>query len=220
MNNVFLDELPTKWNGYEVNTWFQIGIQIQLLQDDTELSTAEKSELMLQLLFCDEDGSIREFPRTNEELQECITWFMSGWHHDNIVKIDNQKKVMDFDVDQWRIYADFLQIYHIDLNTVDMHWWMFCGLLWNMPREQSSFMQVLEIRQKKPHKNASAEERKAIELGHKIYDLKKPEVHKEYSTEEKKAIDDYDRWMEEQKKKEQQKKEIESEALKEFNKLR
>jgi hypothetical protein len=212
MNNVFLDELPTSWNGYEVNTWFQIGIQIQLLKDDEELSQVEKSETILQLLFGNSDGQIREFPPSQEEFQECLNWFMNGWYHDNDVKSENRIRLMDYDVDQWRIYADFLQIYGIDLREADLHWWAFNGLLWNMPNEKSSFMQVLQIRQKKPHKHASAEERKAIDLGHKIYDLKKKTVHKEYSSEEKKAIDDYDAWMESIKRQKAQKKEIEKQA--------
>ncbi len=97
-----------------------------------------------------------------------------------------------------------------------MHWWMFCELLWNKPSRLSSFMQVLEIRQKKPTKGASIEEKKAVENGHKLYDLKQKVVKKEYTPEEIKAIDEYDRWMAEQKSKQQ----INEEALKEFNKLR
>ncbi len=198
MNNVLLDDLPTIWNGYEVNTWYQIGLQIHLLQADTELSTKEKSELVLQLLFCNEDGTLRDFPETPEQVNECIDWFLNGWYHDNVVSVAEQKQIMDFDIDQWRIYADFLNIYGIDLSTVDMHWWKFNGLLWNMPKEQSSFMQVLEIRQKKPKSKASAEEKRAIELGHKIYDINKKAS---FTPEEEKQIDEFDKWLAEQKRK-------------------
>ena len=34
MNNVMLDNLPTEWNGYKVNTDFRIGMQIYILQYD------------------------------------------------------------------------------------------------------------------------------------------------------------------------------------------
>ena len=218
MNNVLLDELPTSWNGYQVNTWFQIGIQIQLLQDDIEMSKEEKANLMVYLLFANDDGALREHPTTTEELADCVKWFLQGWYHDNSVEVQNKKRIMDFDVDQWRIYADFMQIYHIDLNTSDMHWWMFNGLLWNMPHEQSSFMQVLEIRQKKPRKKASAEERKAIDQGHKIYDLKAIKKEVVYTKEEENAIDDYDRKMAEIKAKRKAKEEAQEEILKEFQK--
>lgn len=194
MNNILLDELPTSFNGYEVNTWFQIGIQASLVYADEELDESSRSKILLELLFSEEDGSLREFPREPKEMQELLAWYMNGWYHDNKPdKQDPRKRIMDYDVDQWRIYADFLQIYHIDLNQSDMHWWMFQGLLWNMPREQSSFMQVLEIRQKKPRPKATADEKKAISAGHKIYDLKP--LKKALTVEEEKEIDAYDEMM-------------------------
>lgn len=194
MNNILLDELPTSFKGYEVNTWFQIGIQASLVYADEELDESSRSKILLELLFSEEDGSLREFPREPEEMQELLAWYMNGWYHDNKPdKQDPRKRIMDYDIDQWRIYADFLQIYHIDLNQSDMHWWMFQGLLWNMPREQSSFMQVLEIRQKKPRPKATADEKKAISTGHKIYDLKP--LKKALTAEEEKEIDAYDEMM-------------------------
>lgn len=194
MNNILLDELPTSFNGYKVNTWFQIGIQASLVYADEELDESSRSKILLELLFSEDDGSLREFPQEPEEMQELLAWFMNGWYHDNKPdKQDPRKRIMDYDVDQWRIYADFLQIYHIDLNQSDMHWWMFQGLLWNMPREQSSFMQVLEIRQKKPRPKATADEKKAITTGHKIYDLKP--LKKALTAEEEKEIDAYDEMM-------------------------
>lgn len=194
MNNILLDELPTSFNGYEVNTWFQIGIQASLVYADEKLDESSRSKILLELLFSEDDGSLREFPREPEEMQELLAWYMNGWYHDNKPdKQDPRKRIMDYDVDQWRIYADFLQIYHIDLNQSDMHWWMFQGLLWNMPREQSSFMQVLEIRQKKPRPKATADEKKAITTGHKIYDLKP--LKKALTAKEEKEIDAYDEMM-------------------------
>lgn len=194
MNNILLDELPTSFNGYEVNTWFQIGIQASLVYADEELDESSRSKILLELLFSEDDGSLREFPQDPEEMQELLAWFMNGWYHDNKPdKQDPRKRIMDYDIDQWRIYADFLQIYHIDLNQSDMHWWMFQGLLWNLPREQSSFMQVLEIRQKKPRPKATADEKKAITTGHKIYDLKP--LKKALTAEEEKEIDAYDEMM-------------------------
>ena len=203
MNNILLDDLPNEWNGYIVNTWFQIGVQLFNIMDDADITEMERAELIIILLFGNEDGSIREYPQTYEEVEACVKWFLHGWYHDNDVEHeDNGIRLMDYDVDQWRIYADFLQIYHIDLYISDMHWWMFQGLLWNMPVEQSSFMQCLQIRQKKPRKGASSEEKKAIELGHKRFDLNQKKIkNKSFSSEEQSKIDDYDRMMEEIKRK-------------------
>lgn len=217
MNNVLLDALPHEWNGYIVNTWFQIGVQLTLLWEDEDISDMERMELMIGLLFENEDGTLRDYPKEQEELEACVKWFMNGWYLDNEVKSEKKEmRIMDYDIDQWRIFADFLQIYHIDLSESDMHWWMFQGLLWNMPQEQSSFMQCLSIRQKKPRKGATAEEKKAIELGHKRFDLKtKRKKTKSYTTDEEQKIDTYDAMMAEARKK----KSVQEEALSEFAKL-
>ena len=199
MNNVLIDELPVAWHGYEVNTDFTIGIQMLQVKYDRELTDYEKSDMFVWLMFADEDGNGDEYLRAHPrgaELGECIEWFLSGWFHDNPDPDGDKARVVDYDVDQWRIYADFRQIYGIDLAAVDyMHWWMFCGLLWNMPYKLSSFLQVVSKRQEKPSNNTSAEYRKALAKAQEIYALDQPEQRKEYTEEEKAAIDDYDRMM-------------------------
>lgn len=190
MNNILLDELPTEFEGYPINTSFRIGVQISLIHTDRDLASIEKTALVKQLLFGDEDGDIANMP-DNETFTRCYEWFMTGWFHDKNVASEETRRLMDFDVDQYRIYADFLSIYGIDLNTAELHWWAFQGLLWNLPAERSAFLQAIEIRTKKPRKGASPEERKAIEHGHKIYDL--DQAPAELSREEINKIDAYDR---------------------------
>lgn len=147
MNNVFLDDLPEEWNGYKVNTDFTIGIQMLQAKYDRALTDYEKSDMFVWLMFADADENREEYLRDHPQgqgLGECVEWFLSGWFHDNPNPDGDKTRVVDYDVDQWRIYADFRQIYGIDLATVDyMHWWMFCGLLWNMPYKLSSFLQVV-----------------------------------------------------------------------------
>ena len=199
MNNVLIDELPTEWHGYEVNTDFTVGIQMLQVKYDRELTDYEKSDMFVWLMFAAEDENGGEYLRAHPkgaELAKCIEWFLSGWFHDNPDSDGDHTRVVDYDVDQWRIYADFRQIYGIDLAVVDsMHWWMFCGLLWNMPYKLSSFLQVVSKRQEKPSNNTSAEYRKALAKAQEIYALDQPEQKKEYTEEEKAAIDDYDRMM-------------------------
>ncbi len=190
MNNILLDELPTEFEGYNVNTSFRVGIQISLMQDDPDLASNERVMLMTELLFGDEDGKINQLP-DNETFMRCVEWFMSGWYHDKTVEKEDNRKLIDYDIDQFRIYADFISIYGIDLNTAELHWWAFQGLLWNMPHERSAFLQAIELRTKKPRKNASPEERKAIERGHKIYDLDQPKI--ELTVEQEQKIDAYDK---------------------------
>ena len=190
MINVMLDPLPTEWNGYEINTSFRIGLQIMLLQYDKELSDYERNLFIIDLMFDD-----RPHPY-GEELQECITWFLNGWFHDKPGSSKDNRRLVDYDIDQWRIYADFRKIYGIDLSLDEMHWWTFNGLLWNMPYKQSSFMEVIDIRRKTIEARMSAKEKEAIAEAQEIYGLEQPEEKKQYTNEEKAKIDEYDRMME------------------------
>lgn len=199
MNNILIDELPTEWRGYQVNTDYTIGIQMLQAKYDQELTKYEKNDMFVWLMFADEDENGEEYLRDHPqgvELSECVEWFLSGWFHDNSSEDGDKARVVDYDVDQWRIYADFRQIYGIDFATVQsMHWWMFCGLLWNMPYKLSSFLQVVGKRQEKPTKGSTPEYREALKKAQKMYALDQPKQKKEYTKEETERIDDYDRMM-------------------------
>ena len=217
MSNVLIDELPQEWNGYQINTWFQIGVQVYLIQYDPDLSKWEKSRMVIDLMFADEDtGDMRDYPQDPKELEECVMWFLNGWCHDNAPSKVDKRRLIDYEADQWRIYADFRQIYGINLNEADLHWWEFCGLLWNMPYKLSSFLQVIDIRRKKITSKMSREEKAAISEAKKIYAISQDPVKKEYTSEECEKIDEYDRMMEEIRKKKEEKKETEQNALAEF----
>lgn len=192
MNNVLLDPLPREWNRYEVNTWFQVGVQIFILQDCRTISDYERAELIISLLFENEDGTLRPHPQ-GEELVECIKWFMNGWNHDRTSGTEESKRLVDFDVDQWRIYSDFRQIYEINLNEADLHFWEFMGMLWNMPHEKSSFLQVIEIRKKKIKAKMPKEEKEAIRKAQQVYGLEDVKKQKEFTAEEKQKIDEVDK---------------------------
>ena len=133
MNNVLYQSLPTEWNGYRINTGFHIGVQLVLLFEDKAINDRARIDVMMALLFGDEDGEVTECPTTAEELQECINWFLTGWSHDNTKGSEDRIKLMDYNIDQGRIYADFMRFYGIDLETAEMHYWKFCWLLWNLP---------------------------------------------------------------------------------------
>ena len=214
MTNVMLDPLPTEWmvpgtyKVYRVNCDYRIGIQIALVQDDKDLAQYEKAGIILSLMF-DDEAEERPVPQ-GKSAEECIRWLMNGWYHDGIGSSEEKRKLIDYDVDQWRIYADFRSIYGVDLATEDMHWWKFCGLLWNMPHKQSSFLQAIEIRRKKKEEAKSDAEKKAIQESQKIYALEQP--GQEYTEEEAAKIDEYDAMIARMKKK------SEEEALKVFRK--
>lgn len=192
--NVLLEALPKEWNGYIINTDFRVGIRISLALEDPDLFEEERWQIIALLLFQSEDGTMRECPQDPAEFTELLTWFLSGWNMDGKPSTKSRQKLVDYNVDQWRIFADFRQIYGIDLSKEKMHFWAFCGLLWSLPARQSSFLQVIEIRKKKPGPKASAEERKAIAEAHRIYGLEQQTEEKKLTPEDEAKIDRFDRF--------------------------
>ena len=192
--NVLLEALPEEWNGYIINTDFRVGIRISLALEDPDLFEEERWEIIVLLLFQSEDGSVRPHPQDTGEFEELLTWFLSGWNMDGKPKERSKQKLVDYNVDQWRIFADFRQVYGIDLSKEKMHFWAFCGLLWSLPSRQSSFLQVIEIRRKKPGPKASAEEKAAIVEAHRIYSLDQQEEEKKLTPEDEEKIDAFDRF--------------------------
>lgn len=77
--------------------------------------------------------------------------------------------------------------YGIDLNTVQMHWFVFMGLLTNL--EECSFTRVVDIRCKKLDAKMQQKERKAIMEAKKIYSLgAKTELTEEEKKEDDEAL--------------------------------
>lgn len=183
MWNVLLDPLPEEWHGYPIDADFQTGIQISQCMADEELSEEERFYTAVELLFPDE----RNRPE-NKEAAEALTWFLTEFHHDNNADEESTMPVMDFDIDQWRIYAAFWNQYHIDLNTANLHWFVFMGLMSNL--EECAFTNVMNIRQKKITPKMSPEERASIKRVKKIFAIKPPK-EKPMSPQEKQRVDEF-----------------------------
>lgn len=177
MFNILLDEYPEHWNGYALNTDFRIGIMITLASADPNLSERERASAIINLLFKD------EIPPAGE-IFECITWFLNGWQHDHHKKSDGAS-VMDFNIDQGRIYSAFISQYQIDLNREDMHFWRFMYLLTNL--EECSFTRVVDIRAKKLNGKMPGEERKHYTNMKRVFAIN---VEKEKTEEERQAEED------------------------------
>lgn len=188
MFNVMLDRLPEYWNGYPIASDFRVGIQISQCLIDPELSEQEKVTVALELLF---PGSRPK----GEQAVEALEWYLNEFSHDRHGKSTSHVKVMDFDVDQWRIYAAFRSQYGIDLNTVSLHWFEFMGLLSNL--EECAFTRVIDIRQKKITAKMSREEKKAIANAKKVYALgavEKP-LTEEEKQQDKAALEEFQRML-------------------------
>lgn len=195
MFNVLLDELPTTWNGYEIDGDYQIGIQISQCMSDKSLNNTEKLYVAANLLF------VKNCPQSYEEIAEALQWFLNGWNHDNMgyarkkqSSLDKPVETMDFDVDQWRVYAAFKSQYGIDLGTEKMHFWVFMGLISSL--EECAFTRVVSIREKKIDSKMSKEEKNWLRKAKEMFRIRKDyaeEETTEQNEERKAAIEEFNR---------------------------
>lgn len=165
MFNVLLDALPWEWNGFPVDMNFDTGIKISQCLVDEELKPEEQIKMALWLMF-PEGADLNEHSAT-----EALRWYLNGWNHDNTKGNKEEAVVMDFDVDQWRIYAAFRAQYKINLNTAKLHFWEYMGLLSNL--DECAFTQVVSIRSKKITSKMSKEEKTAVIKAKEVFAIKK-----------------------------------------------
>lgn len=192
MFNVMLDRLPEEYKGYAINSSFRIGIQMFQIMNDSELSEMERFYKACELLF-DVDGE--EYFPDMKTMQDGIQWFLSGWYTDNPVNDEKKEyKDMDYDIDQWRIFSAFLTQFGINLNEVDMHFWVFMGLLSTL--EECSFTRIVDIRTKKIDPKMKPSDKAELKKVKERYALEQVE---EEMTPQEKA--DYDAFMKYAKKK-------------------
>ena len=152
------------------------------VMSDKEISEREKVWLAADLLFLDPPG-------TWQEALEGIRWFMTGWNHDHPTdKEKDGKPVMDWDMDQWRIYSAFRQHYRINLNREVLHFWEFMGLLTTLP--ECAFTHVANIRAKELTAKMGAEEKTFYRQAKKKYAIVSTEAETAEDTE---AVEEFRR---------------------------
>lgn len=196
MFNVLLDKLPTEYEGFPIDSDFQTGIQLwQILEDET-LSQYEKDEICRELLFLDKDeeGNPIGLPDIGVAIKG-VQWFLSEWYKDRADGEDNSR-VMDYDIDQWRIYSAFRTQYGVNLNTDKLHFWEFMGLLNTL--NECAFTRIVGIRQRELSKNMSQDERKALKKAKERYALTAEEDNsdvEENSDADEEAIDTFMKYV-------------------------
>lgn len=162
MFNIMLDPLPANWEGFPIESDFRIGIQISQIMEDKELSDTEKymkiSELFFPGVCPDVSGQ-----------KEAIRWFLTAWNHDRNRKSKDTTRVLDYDIDQWRIYSAFKNQYGIDLNATDLHYWAFMGLLTTL--DECAFTRVIDIRIRKVNSKMPKAEKKSLLEMKEVYAL-------------------------------------------------
>lgn len=192
--SLLLDRLPTavviSGKAVSIRTDFRYGIMFEMLCLDHKLSSREKVEKALRLMFTD----LGELPLNEpQEIVDSLLRFYHGGNRPlNQHQINEQKKaksqsqnisnrnqeneklVYDYEYDDELIYDAFLQQYGIDLIDIDyMHWWKFKALMSGLT-EDTKFMQVIGYRTAKISQNMSAQEKRRLRHMKDIYALPIP----------------------------------------------
>lgn len=176
MLNVLLDELPdgfecSSGNFYRLDFDFRVGVQVNLCLEDDELSETEKQRVVCELIYAESEG-----PLTAEDHVEVVEYYLNGWNHDKPGKRE-RRRLMDFDADQWRIYAAFLSQYRIDLNSVDMHYWAFMGLLTSL--DECSYTRVIDVRRRPVENDMDKKAKRALMEAKEMYELRQTTTREE-----------------------------------------
>ncbi len=165
MLNVLLEDMPQEYEGYRIDAEFRTGILMSLCLSDKELTQQEQLLAAANLLF------MEKIPPPDTAVSG-VGWFMAANNHDNYDGVKpSSVPLMDYNVDQWRIYAAFMSQYHIDLNTAEIHWFIFRGLLDNL--NECSFTDVMQLRQKKIPSYLSTKEKEEFRKKQRIFELGK-----------------------------------------------
>lgn len=123
---------------YKLNTDFRIGIKCLEVADDPGICDEERALAVIYMLF----GFIPDNEPLQPFLDKAQIFLQCGKTYEEQAA---KKADMDFNHDRGYINASFMSDYHIDLNSVNMHFWMFCELIQGLT-ENSVLSRVREIR--------------------------------------------------------------------------
>lgn len=172
--NILINDLPRVLvinnTEYKIRWGFRDCLRI-MLAFEAELTIYEKLEVLLRNIYYD-------LPDDIEEAVKQANWFLNLGED----KIKDGPRLLSFEKDQKFIFAAFRQTHHIDLSTVDLHWWEFFALFMDLG-SNTMFCQLTALRSRVKSGKASKEEMKIVrEIGMDIFNVKDNDNH---SLEEK-----------------------------------
>lgn len=166
--NLLLDKLPQTIvvNGleYPIKTNFRDWIRFE-----TVMLSETEQKAKIQTFVDIMNGAIPE--NFSSAVDAVIQFYQCGEQSSgkggNIVN----KRIYDYEKDQFLIYTAFLQCYHIDLNRTDyMHWWQFKQMFLELP-DECKMKKVMMYRSININSKMSAEQKKYYAEMKRIYAL-------------------------------------------------
>lgn len=134
--NILIDPLPESLTVggkvYRIDASFRAGIAFEL----AVLGEAEDDAVRLLAALGAFFG--KNIPEDIPAAVDAALWFYRCGSGNEQAAGEGKKlakpcRAYDFGQDAGRIYAAFLEVYHIDLTRTDLHWWLFRELLFSLP---------------------------------------------------------------------------------------
>lgn len=177
-------DLPTSLTvggvDYEIRSDFRPVLDILIAENDPNLDDRAKTEVLLKIMY---PGWRKIPPEYMEEAAKRACEFIDNGH-----KPDGKKrpKMVDWEKDAQLIFPAVNSIAKSEVRAVPyIHWWTFLG--WFMSIGESTFSQVLSIRDKKArNKDLSKPEKEWYQRNWEIVDLQMG-----YTTEEDEIIKEW-----------------------------
>lgn len=169
--NLLTHELPTavEIDGAEVaiNTDFRDALRVILAFEDDELVAVEKRLVLLSSLYA-------EPPQNMMAAFEQGVKFLNGGE---VPDPDDEPgpRLYSFEQDARFIFAAFRATHGLDLSTVELHWWAFLALFFDLGQD-TTFCQLVALRKRVKSGKASKEEKQAAREMGDVFELAEPDT--------------------------------------------
>lgn len=143
--NILIDELPTTvtidGKVIPIKSDFKTSLKFSIMLENEE-APERRLYKTLQMFYPN-----RKFCKNHVEsaLKQALSFYSGGKTEEaRSGKRQSSTHGFSFSCDAELIYSAFLQVYGIDLQTVNMHWWRFLALFRGLP--DCKFTQIVGIR--------------------------------------------------------------------------
>lgn len=182
--NLLTDNLPTKIlikdKVFDINCDYRTVIKIILAFEDAELTSNEKTYIMLKLLYKEDIA--------DEYLEEAIKKAVKFIDLGKEIKDEKpSQRIFSYKKDGNYIFSGINQTHHIDLDSIpNLHWWKFMALFMDMGTE-CTFNELIYYRKRKIEGKLTKDEKKKY---NEIKDLVSLEESKKINTAKQKFLDE------------------------------
>ena len=164
--NILTESFPTKIKIdeeiYDINYDFKNCLRIIEAYEDEDLTIQEKHYVMIKRLY-------KTIPQNIEQaIIKGIKFLNCG--EESTKNTNNLPRIYSFEKDAKYIYSAMNQTHHIDMSIENIHWWKFSFLFLDIGKE-TTFTNILNLRQKKFRGKLSKEEKKMFADSREILDL-------------------------------------------------